>query len=219
MVEYQIPGVAVGVVKDGEIAYARGFGVAEMGTEIPVTPNSVFHMASIGKTVVAIAIMQLVEQGRIDLDAPVVDYLPYFEMADLAAQSITIRQLLSHTAGVPDVEDWIVEWRDNEPRYDEAALEDHVRSLADDELLFEPGAEFSYSSEGFEVLGDVIAKVTGEPFETYVQENILAQLGMVNSSFMVTDIDPTLLLTPHMYDVDGAAEVSEFFRLQPHPCT
>ena len=211
MAESALPGVAVGIVKGGTLAYAQGYGVAELGSEVPVTPDSIFHTASVAKTAVAIGIMQLVEQGEIDLDAPVIEYLPYFTMADPMAEQMTIRELVAHTAGFPDVEDWIIEWRDKTPRYDEAALEDYVRSFAEMSLLFVPGEGWSYSSEGFEVLGDVIAKVSGQSFETYMQEQILAPLGMTNSTFFMPDADPMLLLTPHMYDEDGNAEISNFF--------
>ena len=82
MGEAQIPSAALGIVKDGELVYAEGFGVAELGKDDPVTPQSIFHVASIGKTVVGTAVLQLVEQGKIDLDAHIVDYLPYFQLVD-----------------------------------------------------------------------------------------------------------------------------------------
>src|ERR1044071_9338343 len=95
-----VPGFAIGVVKNGNLIYAKGFGVARLGTNTPVTTKSLFHMASVTKTFVATAIMQLVEQGKIDLDAPLTKYLPYFKLNDERYRDIKIRQMLSHTSGI-----------------------------------------------------------------------------------------------------------------------
>ena len=101
-----LPGFAIGVVKDSKLIYAKGFGVAKLGGSTPVTSRSLFHMASVTKTFVATAIMQLVEQGKIDLDAPVTKYLPYFKLDDERYRTIKVRQMLSHTSGIPDVTDY-----------------------------------------------------------------------------------------------------------------
>ena len=108
----------------------------------PITTRSLFHMASITKPFVATSIMQLVEIGKIDLDAPVVKYLPYFHMADERYKTITARQLVTHTSGMPDVEDY--EWQ--KPQYDEGALERYVRRLSKLKLAFAPGEKFQYPS-------------------------------------------------------------------------
>src|SRR5829696_5775159 len=91
------PGLAVGVWKDGKAVFAGGFGVTVVGGQQPVTARTVFHMASISKTFVATAVMQLVEQGKVRLDEPVVKYVPYFEMKHPRSAAITVRQVLSHT--------------------------------------------------------------------------------------------------------------------------
>ena len=137
-----------------------------------VTPRSLFHMASITKPFVATAVMQLVEKGRMRLDAPLTTYLPYFKMADPRAQTITIAQLLSHTSGMPDVYDY--EW--DKPQYDDGALERYVRSVQDRTLLFAPGERIQYSNMAYEILGDVVAKASGMTFEDYVRQNILEPL-------------------------------------------
>jgi CubicO group peptidase (beta-lactamase class C family) len=155
--------------------------------------------------------MQLVEEGKIDLDELVTEYLPCFTMADPRYAEITIRQLLSHTSGMPDVEDWVAEWRDKEPRYDEDALRDYACSFTDADLLFAPGGDWSYSSDGFETLGAVVAAVSGQSFDDYVREQILAPLGMNASVLLLPDADKSLLTSPHMYDEDGAPEVLNFF--------
>jgi len=168
MQAYDLPGFAIGVVKDNEIVYARGFGIKNIGTGSPVTPTTLFHMASISKPFVATAVMQLVEQGKIDLQASVTSYLPYFKLDDERYTAITIQQMLSHVSGMPDVEDY--EWDD--PQYDEGALERYVRSLADQKMRFDPGQRYAYSNMAFECLGDVIAKVSGMSFADYEQEHL-----------------------------------------------
>ena len=189
-----ITGFSVGVVKDNKIVYAKGFGVRDFETQEPVTAYSLFHMASISKPFVSTAIMQLVEQGKIDLDEPLVTYLTYFKLDDDRYKEITIRQMLSHVSGMPRAMDY--HW--DQPEYDEEALERYVRSLADEKLIFTPGDEFSYSNVAYEVLGDVIAKVSGQPFEDYEKENILVPLGMHQSTFLKKEVPPELETTPHL---------------------
>src|SRR5215471_14854286 len=150
MAEKHLPGLAVGIVRHGKVAYAKGFGLMTLGQpDKPVTATTLFHMASITKPFVATAIMQLVEQGKLDLDAPVTKYLPYFRLADPRYRLITVRQLVTHTSGMPDVKDY--EW--SRPQYDDGALERYVRSLDKAQLLWDPGAHFAYSNMAFKVLG------------------------------------------------------------------
>jgi CubicO group peptidase (beta-lactamase class C family) len=106
-------------------------------------------MASITKPFVGTAIMQLVERGIVDLDAPVVQYLRYFQLADDRYNQITVRQMVTHASGMPDVEDY--EW--DKPQYDDGALERYVRSLTNQKLLFAPGERVQYSNMAYEVLG------------------------------------------------------------------
>lgn len=203
MADKQVPGAALGIVKDGELFYAKGFGVAELGNGAPVTPESVFYMASIGKSVTGMAIMQRPE-GKIDLDAPVIDYLPYFTLNDPAAESITVRQLLAHSSGMADYGDWMANLADPNQRTDDAALEEYVRTFSSGELLFPPGEGWSYSNSGFDTLGDVVAKVSGQSYEEYVQDHILSPLAMSASTFLLGEVDSDVLVAPHTYDADGA---------------
>ncbi len=105
MTRWDIPGLAAGIVEGDEIVYAKGFGVQSLETQAPVTLDSVFCIQSVSKCFVATAVMQLVERGKLDLDAPIVQYLPYFQMDDERYRQITIRQALSHTSGMPDLEE------------------------------------------------------------------------------------------------------------------
>ena len=190
---YGLAGLGIGIVKGGEVLLARGFGVRSVETGAPVTARSLFHLASVSKPFVATAIVQLWEAGRLELDAPVITYLPYFALAGGDYGQITIRQLLTHTGGVPDTDGY--DW--HTPQYDNGALERYVRSIAGEKMVHAPGAEYAYSNIGYEVLGDVIAKVAGEPFEVYVQRQILTPLGMHDSTFLRREVDPALATTPH----------------------
>lgn len=190
---YALAGLAIGLVKDGEVLFARGFGKRNLETGEPVTAHSLFHLASVSKSFVATAIMQLWEKGRLDLDAPVTTYLPYFTLKGGDSGQITLRQLLSHTGGVPDPEEYA--W--HQPEYDDAALERYVRSLADEAIVAAPGERYSYSNPAFDVLGDVIAKVSGQPFESYVKHHIFDPLGMKESTFLRREVSPDLATTPH----------------------
>ena len=122
-----VPGLSVGVVYNNEVLYTKGFGVKNIETKELVDENSLFHMASVSKTFVATGIMQLVEQGKINLDECLIEYLPYFKLRDDRYKKITIRQLLSHISGMPDEDDY--EW--DKAQYDEEALERYVRSISD----------------------------------------------------------------------------------------
>jgi CubicO group peptidase (beta-lactamase class C family) len=191
---FGLAGLAIGLVKGDALVYAQGFGVRNIETREPVTARSLFHMASVSKPFVATALMQLVEAGKMALEAPVVSYLPYFRLDDARFAEITIQQMLSHTSGLPDADDY--HWY--EPEDDEGALERYVRSLAGERLLAAPGEAYAYSNMAFEVLGDVIAKVSGQSFEAYVKTQILEPLGMVDSTFLLSEVSAELATTPHL---------------------
>jgi CubicO group peptidase (beta-lactamase class C family) len=205
MKSYDLPGLAIAIVKDNKIAYAKGFGVKNLKTKDPITTKSLFHMASVSKPFSATAIMQLVEQGKVNLDDPVVKYLPYFKVNDERYKEITIRQMLSHISGMPDVRDY--EW--DKPEYDDGAAERYIRSLTDRELIGAPGETLAYSNMAFEVLGDLIAKVSGMSFEDYVKTNILDPLDMKESTFLKKKVSPELATTPHVMGLK--IEVSDVY--------
>lgn len=203
-----VPGFAIAVVQNQKVVYAAGFGVKNLTNKAEkITPQSLFHMASVTKPFVATSIMQLWEQGKIDLEAPLIKYLPYFRMKDERYKTITIRQMLSHVSGMPDADDY--EW--DKPQYDDGALERYVRSLSNLSLIAAPGTTFRYSNIAFEILGDVIAKVSGETFEDYVKHHILEPLGMRSSTLLVKQADPQLLTSPHVLDASYEPVVSSVF--------
>ncbi|MEX0678767.1 MAG: serine hydrolase domain-containing protein [Pirellulales bacterium] len=206
--ERHLPGLALAVVAGGKMVYARGFGVKSVDApDEKVSPESLFHMASVTKTFVATSVMQLAEQGKVDLDAPVITYLPYFKLNDARFRTITVRQLLTHSSGMPDVVDY--EW--HKPQYDGGALERYVRGLSNHSLIAAPGARTRYSNMAYEVLGDLIAKVSGEEFEDYVARHILRPLGMKHSTLLLKEADPALLVRPHRLNSSGELSVSPVF--------
>jgi CubicO group peptidase (beta-lactamase class C family) len=189
----QIPGLAVGLVQHGQVVYARGFGVTRLRTIQPITRRTLYHMASVTKTLTAAAILQLVDRRLVELDAPVTRYLPGYSMRDSRYRLITIRQLLSHTAGMPDVTDY----RWGHPEYDSDALRRYVAGLRDSSLISAPGQEWHYSNIGFEVLAEVVADVSGESFESYVQRHILSPSGMGHSNLLMTGLRASDLAWGH----------------------
>ena len=203
---HRLPGLAIGVVMDGEVIYARGFGEATRGSGKRITTRSIFHMASVSKPFTATAAMQLVEAGKLELDAPLTKYLPYFRLADEASTTITVRQVLTHTSGFPDVLDY--EW--DKPQYDEGAAERYVRSLVNERLVFAPGSSARYSNMAFDTMGDVIAKVSGMSFDDYVRTHILEPLGMTSSSFIHAE-------TPAEHRTQGHS-ISGSDRIDQAPC-
>ncbi len=157
--------MAVAVVRDDEVV-TRGFGVRDVDTGAPVTPETMFHLASVSKPFVATAVVALATArndtaAALDLDAPIVEWVPEFTLADGRAREVTARGLLSHTSGLPDVADY--GWHD--PQLDDDALSEFARSLSGWRLRSEPGSAFSYSNAGFELLGLLLSRVTGTTFE------------------------------------------------------
>lgn len=200
-----LPGFALGIVKDGDLIYAKGFGVVDVETGEPVTPQSIFQLAEVTMAPTTLALLQLAEAGKIDLDAPLTDYLPYFEMVGEGGDAITVRHLLLNTAGVPDSGDMAADWTELTPDLDDEAVERFVRSLAQTELLFPPGEGFEWSDIGYHILGDVVAKAAAQPYEAYMQENLLTPLGMEQSTFLLDEVDAALLAAPHIEDDAGTA--------------
>lgn len=177
MAALRIPGLGVAVVRGDEPAFVRGYGVG--GTDRrPVTPRTPFVMASVSKGFTSLAVMQLVESGDVDLDAPVQEYLPWFTVADEeAASRITVRDLLNQTSGFTTPQGWnLIE------RKRQHSIVEDVRSAADHELHDPPGTSWQYSNVNFQVAGALIEAVTGRSFEDYMETEVFAPLGMVNTS-------------------------------------
>ncbi len=169
--DLRLPGLALAIVQDGQVIYQRGFGRADTSGRA-VTPQTPFIIGSATKSFTALAIMQLVEAGKIDLDAPVQRYLPWFRVADLTASaSITVRHLLSHTSGISRYVGR-VQFASN----GNATADQRVRELAAVDLTHPPGEVFQYSNSNYVVLGLLIQVVSGQSYQDYLQQHIFAPL-------------------------------------------
>jgi CubicO group peptidase (beta-lactamase class C family) len=199
MARTHVTGMAVGVIQDGKVVFRTTLGVLDTRTSVPVSSSSMFHLASLGKPFVATSVMQLRERGMLDIDRPVSSYLPYFTLADERSRNITIREVLSHTSGMPDVVDY--GW--SRPELDDRALERYVRSLSTEHLLQSPNATYAYSNLGYDVLGALVAKVSGTTFESYVAEHVLAPLDMRSTTFLLADVPAAKRAWPHQADSAG----------------
>ena len=207
------PGLAYGVVRDGQVLLKRGLGVKELGKSEPVTPQTLFHMASVTKPFVATVLAQRIDQRRLRLDQRLVELLPEFRLDDPRASAITIEQVLTHSSGLPDVKDY--EWQRHES--DEAALQRYLATLSHSELLFAPGTSFAYSNIGFEVLARLIEVLDGAPFETAVRRTLLAPLKMSRSTLYYPEVDKAMLATPHIVDEHGMVRRGSVFPYnRPH---
>ncbi len=178
MTEARIPGAAIAVAKDGVIVHARGFGEADDARRA-VSPQTPFFVMSITKSFTATLVLQLVEEGRIDLDTPVVQHLLWFEVASPGSADITIRQLLSHTSGLPTLLPGEYDRILAAPTADD--LEQEVRRLADMTLSAPPGTRFQYSNVGYSTLALLIETIEGQPYEDVLEERLFVPLGMQHS--------------------------------------
>jgi len=178
MEELGIPGAALVIVQGDQIVHLKGFGVADADGRL-VTPQTPFFTGSTGKSFTALAVMQLVEAGKVDLDAPVQTYLPWFRVADVnASKLITVLQLLNQTSGLP-VSIGREQLANTDPS--DSAIENNVRALADIELIAPPGERYEYSNANYVTLGMIIQAVTGQSYEMYIEEYIFQPLDMQNS--------------------------------------
>lgn len=173
------PGCAVGVFQNGKIAYAKGYGLANIEFGAPVTPKTPFIMGSVSKQFTAAAIALLAEQRRISLDDDVHKYVP--ELADYGKR-ITVGQLVHHTSGIRDF--WaLVDAAGMRP--DDGYTVGDVVALASRQkhLNFEPGAEYNYSNTGYVLMGVIVQRVTGKTLRQFAAEQIFGPLGMTSSHF------------------------------------
>jgi len=184
----QIVGASVLVLRDGKVLAHHEHGFGDRAGGKPVTERTLFHYGSITKTLTAIAIMQLRDRGRLTLDDHVTQYIPELRQVHNpygSMDAITIRMLLSHSAGFQDPTWPYKQGKPWEP-FEPTTWAQLVAMMPYQEILFEPGSRFSYSNPGFIYLARIIEQLTGDPWETYVQKNIFMPLGLTRSYFGVT---------------------------------
>jgi CubicO group peptidase (beta-lactamase class C family) len=168
--EFGAPGISVAVVVDDEIAWSGGYGLADVENQVPATAETVYRIASISKPMAATALMQLVEQGRVDIDEPVQKYAPYFPEKPL---TITLRHILTHTSGIRSYKPGEFDMKEH---FD--SVRNAIGIFKDDPLLFTPGSLYHYSSYAFNLIAGVIETASGLTFEAYMREKIWRPAGM-----------------------------------------
>src|SRR5687767_495399 len=190
MRKHAIPGGAIAVLRGGKLIYARGFGYADVENNTPVQPDALFRLASVSKPITGVAIMKLVEEGQLQLDERVAPFIAHLTPAEGATvdprwDQITIRQLLNHTAGWdrdkpsggfdPKFRPAIAAGAVNAPA--PASAETVIRYMKGMPLDFNPGEKFVYSNFGYAILGRVIERLSGMPYEDYVRARVLQPVG------------------------------------------
>lgn len=167
---------AVLVAHNGKIILDQAWGMADSAKQIPNTTDTQFCLGSMNKMFTAVAILQLVQQGKLALDKPIVTYWPDYPNRDLAAR-VTIRELLSHTGGTGDI--FTPEYEAH--RLETRTLADYVKLYGNRAVAFEPGTRMEYSNYGFILLGRIIELVSGESYDSYVREHVFRPAGMVHT--------------------------------------
>jgi serine beta-lactamase-like protein LACTB len=207
-----IPGVSVAIVEDQTVISSKGFGSSDLAKTRPATPETIYRVGSVSKLFTDIAVMQLVEEGKLDLDAPVTKYLPDFKPAGTGAEKITLRMLMSHRSGLirePPVGSYF----DPDP----PSLEKTVASLNGIPLVYEPGTKTKYSNAAIAVVGRVLEKVSGRPFTKAVRERVLAPFGMTESDFEPTTEVKKSLSQAQMWTYHGREFAAPTFELGESP--
>jgi CubicO group peptidase (beta-lactamase class C family) len=168
------PGCSVAVGEDGEVVWAEGFGLANLETGQPITPDTVFDIGSTSKQFTATAVLLLVQEGKLDLDAPLSRYLPQLPSW---AERVTLRQMMHMQSGIPDFEYLFMDR--GHKHTDPLTIEDAMALLAEvRELDFEPGAEWSYSNSNYFLFSQVVQSVTGQTLTAYLANEVFEPLGL-----------------------------------------
>lgn len=212
MADYaDMPGGAIAVIQNGEIIFQNGYGLADVDNGAPITTETVFHLGSVGKQFTAMGIMMLKEQGLVDYDEPIGSYLPELEwMGD----GVTVRRLLHHTSG-------IMGYDDSDEIYD-ALLESAELPTNDDllnvmsehgDMLTEPGEEYSYNNTGYDLLGVLIERLSGQSYASFMDENIFSPLGMEATFALPNDERLNGEDVAKSYSTDGAYEPDPLDRI------
>ncbi|HKE06821.1 MAG TPA: serine hydrolase [Candidatus Acidoferrum sp.] len=212
MADKQLPGLSIAIIDDQQMVWASGFGFADPKAKIPATAETVYRIGSVSKLFTDIGIMQLVERGELNLDAPIITYLPDFHPKNPFGTPITLRELMSHQSGLlrePPVGNY---FETNEP-----SLTQTVQSLHETELVYAPGTHVKYSNAAIAVVGYVLEKKSGSPFGKYLKGAVLLPFGMQHSSF---EPEPGLIrdvAKAQMWTYDGRVFDAPTFQLGMAP--
>lgn len=200
MSQAEVPGLSIALVDDQRVVWSQGFGYADAERRIPSTEQTIYGIGSVTKLLTATAVMQLSEQGRIDLDAPLTRYVPEFSMRARFADAapITPRNLLTHHSGLPG--DYLKGMWTLHP----APFEQVIPLLKQDYTSYPPNLVYSYTSLGYSLLGRVIEKASGQDYVSYMNAAVLAPLGMTHSAFVIDPEREPLLAVGYRQGKPGA---------------
>jgi len=175
-----LPGLSAAIVTDQEILWSKGYGMADVEKEVPSSPNTIYSICSISKLFTSVAIMQLRDAGKLRLEDLVADHLPWFNLQQQYPDTgpITIRSLLTHSSGIPRESDYPY-W--NGPDFPFPTTEQVKAKLGIQKTLYPPSTYFQYSNLGLSLLGEIVAEVSGMPYQQYIEENILEPLRLAET--------------------------------------
>ncbi len=206
--EKHLPGMALGLVFQGELLWGKGYGFADLGTRKPITLDTRFRIASISKTFTATAILQLRDAGQLRLDDPVSQYLDWFDLRYRDAPAITIRNLLTHSSGLPR-DSVNAMWTDCEaPNWDDFIAQTRAR-----QPTRAPYENYAYSNLGYSLLGGVIAAVSGQPWADYLRAHVLEPLGMSETYPVPSAADAQLATGYTREKRDGKRDAFPFWKM------
>ncbi|MFN2512656.1 MAG: serine hydrolase domain-containing protein [Pyrinomonadaceae bacterium] len=182
--KYKIPGLSVAVVRKGRVVKLKGYGVANVEFDVPSDTNTVYQLFSVSKIFAGVAVMKLVEEGKLSLDTPVADIVPNLPRE---WRAINIRHLLTHTSGLPEMS--------ANPRFaclpedkkKRVTPEEEITFLAELPLKFQPGSKWSYHLSGYHLLGFIVQKLTKKSYAAFLDERVFAPLGMDSTRFGGTE--------------------------------
>ncbi|MEO1655901.1 MAG: serine hydrolase domain-containing protein, partial [Bacteroidota bacterium] len=197
LLEKDLPSAAIGIVQGDEIIYAKR--LLHPKAALPKDAKeerAIYNIASVAKPFLATAILMLEAEGKLQLEDPIVKYLPEFKINSKYQNEISIQHLLTHSSGLPSVyPPDAYEYKSVDTS--DQALEKHIRSLSSVKLAFRPGKKFAYSNVGFEVLGYLICRLSGQTFPEFMQNRLFQPLGMERSSYILSDFKKEALALPH----------------------
>lgn len=204
-----VPGLALGLVVDQELIWAKGYGVSDLEAKTPVTPGTIFRVGSITKLFTATAVLHLRDAGKLRLDDPVAKHLPWFTVKSSfeGAPEVTVRQLLTHTSGLPR-EAAFPYWT----THDFPTREQVREAVPGQDAIFAPASRYKYSNLGMALLGEIVAAVSGESWADYLQAHVFSPLGMTSSSAAPADEHFHRMTTAYLRrQGDGSRGIADYY--------
>ncbi len=206
---HHLPGLALAVVYDQELVWARGYGLSDLEKQAPVSPETVFRIGSITKLFTATAIMQLRDAGKLRLDDPVSKHLPWLEVKSTfeGEPEITVRHLLTHTSGLPR-EAAFPYWT----THDFPTSEQIRKAVPGQDAVYPPASKYKYSNLGMALLGEIVTAVSGEPWAGYLEKHVFQPLGMSHTSAAPGERLRRKMTTAYLRRAaDGSRKIADYY--------